>query len=248
MILIFDICYPLICGAWIQWLRRHSQETLIIEFRRGNRNIQAERTGIDTLNAFLALIAFLSIGIGGYNQITPLPETLDGFGVGKPGTLQCLAQFIGKGIYELTFNQTEALRCHVGKSGTIGCDPIFDKIPRSFNAVLRLQAFCIRQNADTHIQRFRPSCLLAHLKQSYRRIIISKDQNSNIVQMNTGICGMQSKPILQGIPAQSVILPQLTTNGQNILLYELNKCLPSEAVITLTDLMDKSAVFRIWPG
>ena len=185
----YYICFPLPARKWlqwIQWLRRCSQK-IIIEFCRSDGDIQTESACVDTLNALLALVAFLSVGIGGYNQIAPLPETLDGFGVGKSCALQCLPQFIGKYIHTLTFNQTEAFQCRVGKSGTIGCNPIFDKIPRSFNAVLRLQAFCIRQNADTHIQRFRPSCLLAHLKQSYRRIIISKGQNSNIIQMDTGI-------------------------------------------------------------
>lgn len=92
----FWYMYPLRSGAWlqwIQWLRRCSQKIIFIEFCRGDGNIQTESTGVDTLNALLALVAFLSVGIGGYNQIAPLPESLDGFGVGKSGTLQCLPQF-----------------------------------------------------------------------------------------------------------------------------------------------------------
>lgn len=85
----------------IQWLRRRSQKIILIEFCRGDGNIQTENTGVDTLNALLALVAFLSVGIGGYNQIASLPESLDGFGVGKPGTLQSRLLSIGNELIRL---------------------------------------------------------------------------------------------------------------------------------------------------
>ena len=134
---------------------------------------EAHGTDIDTLDLFLALRVFPSLGIGKYFDVATFTEAPDTFGVGEASVFKSLPQDSGDDIHLPGFDFSVAWGNRRFKPGLIGCDPIDEKMPGSLDNIFLFERLGILQHCISKRDGFCKSILYGYTPQTDGSIAVS---------------------------------------------------------------------------